>query len=141
MKYWISVASDDQIQAGLEGGFIQAAENKAGALLGLAKGDAIFFYAPGTLFRGGTILQAFTAIARVADDDLYQVDMPSGTRPWRRRITSLACDQTPIAPLISVLDFIHDKTSWEASLHRGIFEIGADDARRIAEAIHADIEQ
>ncbi len=139
MKYWINVVSNDQIQAGVEGGFIQAAQNKAGTILGLAKGDTIFFYAPGTLFRGGTILQAFTAVARVTDEDLYQAEMSSGTRPWRRRIAPLASDRTPIAPLISALDFIQDKASWEGSLRRGIFEIGTNDALRIAEAMHADI--
>jgi hypothetical protein len=141
MKYWISVVSNDQIQAGVEGGFIQAAQNKAGPIRTLAKGDVIFSYAPGTLFRGGRILQAFTAIARVSDDEAYPAEVSKGTRPWRRRATSLACDETPIAPLIPLLDFIRDKAAWEMSLRRGIFEIGDDDARRIAGAMHANIEQ
>ena len=141
MKYWISVVSNDQVQAGVEGGFIQAAQNKSGPLRALVKGDVIFFYAPGTLFRGGKILQAFTAIARVADDDPYPTEMSAGARLWRRGATSLACDETPIAPLISLLDFIRDKAGWEMSLRRGMFEIGNDDARRIAEAMHADIGQ
>jgi hypothetical protein len=141
MKYWISVVSNDQVQAGVEGGFIQAAQNKAGPIQALAKGDVIFFYAPGTLFRGGKILQAFTATARVADDEAYPTEMSAGARTWRRKATSLVCDETPIAPLISRLDFIRDKAAWEMSLRRGMFEIGNDDARRIAEAMHADIEQ
>ena len=139
MKYWIRVVSNDQVQTGVEGGFIQAAQDKAGPLQALAKGDVIFSYAPGTLFRGGKILQAFTAIARVADDEAYPTEMSAGARPWRRRTTSLACDETPIAPLLSLLDFIRDKAAWEMSLRRGMFEIGNDDARRIAEAMHADI--
>ena len=81
MKYWICVASNDQVQAGVEGGFIQAAQNKAGPIQALAKGDVIFSYAPGTLFRGGKILQAFTAIARVADDASgYTDDIGSSPR-------------------------------------------------------------
>ena len=141
MKYWISVASNDQVQAGVEGGFIQAAQDKGGPIQALAKGDVIFSYAPGTLFRGGKILQAFTAIVRVIDGKAYPTAMPAGARPWRRRATSLACDETPIAPLIPLLDFIRDKEAWETSLRRGMFEIGHDDARRIAEAMHADIGQ
>ena len=100
----------------------------------------IFSYAPGTLFRGGKILQAFTAIARVADDEAYPAEMVAGA-PWRRRAVSIACDETPIAPLVPLLDFIRDKTAWEMSLRRGMFEIGYDDARRIAKAMHADIGQ
>jgi hypothetical protein len=141
MKYWISVVSNDQIQAGVEGGFIQAAQSKAGQIRALAKGDVIFSYAPGTLFRGGKIMQAFTAVARVTDDEAYPTEMPAGSPTWRRRATSLACDETPIAPLISLLEFIHDKTAWEMSLRRGMFEIGTDDARHIIEAMHADISQ
>lgn len=141
MKYWISVLSNDQVQAGVEGGFIQAAPNKAGPIQALAQGDVVFFYAPGTLFRGGKILQAFTAVARVADDKAYPTEMPAGSRRWRRTATSLACDETPIAPLVSLLDFIRDKAAWEMSLRRGLFEIGDEDARRIATAMHADLGQ
>ena len=141
MKYWISVISNDQAQAGAEGGFIQAAQNKTGTIQTLAKGDVVFSYAPGTLFRGGKILQAFTAVARVADDEASPTETSAGARPWRRKATSLACDETPIAPLISLLDFVRDKAAWEMSLRRGMFEIGKDDARRIAEAMHADIGQ
>jgi hypothetical protein len=141
MKYWISVLSNDQVQAGVAGGFIQAAQNQARPIQALTKGDVIFFYAPGTLFRGGKILQAFTAIARVADDEADPMEMLAGARTWRRRATALVSDETPIAPLISLLDFIRDKAAWEMSLRRGMFEIGTDDARRIAEAMHADIGQ
>jgi hypothetical protein len=141
MKYWIRVVSNDQIQAGVEGGFNQAAQDKAGPVQAVAKGDVIFSYAPGTLFRGGRILQAFTAIARVADDKAHPTEMSAGGRAWRRKATALAGDETPIAPLISLLDFIGDKAAWEMSLRRGMFEIGHDDARRIAEAMHADIGQ
>lgn len=141
MKYWIHVVSNDQIQAGVEGGFVQAAPNKAGPIRALAKGDVIFSYAPGTLFRGGKILQAFTAISRVTDDAAFPAETSAGARPWRRRATSLACDETPIVPLISLLTFIRDKAAWEMSLRRGMFEIGSDDARHIAAAMHADIGQ
>jgi hypothetical protein len=139
MKYWVRVASNDQLQASVEGGFIQAAQDKGGPIQALAKGDVIFSYAPGTLFRGGKILQAFTAIARVTDNKAHPTGMPAGARAWRRKAISLACDETPIAPLIAHLDFIRDKAAWEMSLRRGMFEIGSDDARRIAEAMHADI--
>ena len=67
--------------------------------------------------------------------------MSRGARLWRRRATSLACDETPIARLISLLDFIRNKAAWEMSLRRGMCEIGHDDARCIAEAMHADIGQ
>ena len=141
MKYWISVILKDHVLAGLEGGFTQANHAKAADLHVLHKEDLIFFYSPGTLFRAGEILQAFTAVARVTDDAPYQVELAATGHPWRRKATSLACEEAPIEPLIPQLDFIHDKANWGMSLRRGMFEIGQDDARRIADAMKADIER
>lgn len=139
MKYWISVISKDHVLAGLEGGFTQASHGKAVQLQLLHKGDIIFFYSPGTLFRAGEILQAFTAAVRVTDDTAYQVELSAHTHAWRRNTTALACEETPIEPLISQLDVIQDKANWGVSLRRGMIEIGEGDARRIAAAMKADI--
>ena len=102
-------------------------------------GKAAKSYSPGTRFRAGEILQAFTVVARVADDEPYQVDVSTTVQPWRRKVSSLVCEEAPIAPLIPQLDFIQDKADWGLSLRRGLFEIGEDDARRIAGAMKADI--
>ncbi len=141
MKYWINVISKDHVLAGMEGGFTQANHGKAAKLQLLRKSDLIFFYSPGTLFRAGEILQAFTAVARVADDAPYQLEGSASVQPWRRKATSLACEEAPIDPLIPQLHFIQDKANWGVSLRRGMFEIGEDDARCIAGAMRADIER
>lgn len=139
MKYWINVISKDHALAGVEGGFVQAGQDGAASLHRLHKEDVIFFYSPGTLFRAGEILQAFTAVARVADDAPYQVEVSARVHPWRRKTTSVACQEAPIEPLIPQLDFIQDKADWSRSLRRGIFEIGEEDARCITEAMNAAI--
>ena len=139
MKYWINVISKDHVMAGMSGGFTQANHGKAANLRLLHKEDVIFFYSPGTLFRAGEILQAFTAVARVTDDAPYQVELAAREHPWRRKATSLACEEVPIEPLIPQLDFIEDKAHWGMSLRRGMFEIGEKDARRIADAMKTDI--
>ena len=139
MKYWINVVSKDHVLAGMAEGFVQAGHGKPPDLRVLNRGDVIFFYSPGTLFRAGALLQAFTAVGRVADDAPYQVETAAGTFPWRRNMTALACEEAPIEPLVPELSFIPDKTSWATSLPRGMFEIGTDDARRIASAMKADI--
>ena len=138
MKYWINVISKDHVLAGMSGGFTQAYGDAANLQL-LRKEDVIFFYSPGTLFRAGEILQAFTAVARVNDDSPYQAELSGRIRPWRRKVTALACEEVPIEALIPQLDFIGNKAQWGVSLHRGIFEIHAADARRIAKAMKADI--
>ena len=140
MKYWIHVISQDHARAGLDGGFVQAGPDKAASLHGLHAADLIFFYSPGTLFRAGEILQAFTGAARVADEEPFQVAGAAAARPWRRAVASLPCESAAIEPLIPELDFIQDRTNWGVSLRRGVFEIGVDDARRIAGAMKADVE-
>jgi len=140
MKYWINVISKDHVLAGMEGGFTQANQDRAASLQLLRERDLIFFYSPGTLFRAGEILQSFTAVARVADDAPYQVETTATLHPWRRKVTPLPCEAAAIEPLIPQLDFVQDKANWGLSLRRGLFEIGVDDARRIAAAMTADIE-
>ena len=139
MKYWIDVISKDHVLAGVNGGFTQANHGKAANLQLLHKEDLIFFYSPGTLFRAGEILQAFTAVARVTDEAPYDVELSAGAHASRRKMAALACEETPIAALIPQLDFIQDKAHWGLSLRRGMFAIGKEDARRIAAAMHADI--
>ena len=141
MKYWVNVISKDHALTGVEGGFIQANQGKAVNLQLLHKEDLIFFYSPGTLFRAGEILQAFTAVARVIDDAPCQVETSARVHPWRRKTTSLACEEAQIEPLIPQLDFIQDAANWRISLRRGMFEIGEDNARCIADAMKADIER
>ena len=72
-------------------------------------------------------MQAFTAIGRVADDELYQVDMGEGFAPWRRNVNFLECDEVPIRPMIDALSFIRDKKRWGYMFRRGLFEIPAED--------------
>ena len=139
MKYWINVLSKDHVTAGIAGGFTQAHGDKADQLQLQAKGDLIFFYSPGTLFRAGQILQAFTAVARVVDDAPYQVKGSGKVQAWRRNVTAVACEEVPAVALIPQLAFITDKANWGASLRRSLFEISEDDACRIAAAMNASI--
>lgn len=140
MKYWINVISKDHVLTGMAAGFMQANHGAATNLQRLGDGDIIFFYSPGTLFRGGEILQAFTAVARVADPEPYQVELSPRMKPWRHKVVALPCEETPITPLIPALEFIDDKEHWGLSLRRGLFEIREGDAQRIATAMGAQIE-
>jgi EVE domain len=103
MKYWVNTVSRDHVQLGVEGGFTQAGHGKASGLNRLAAGDWLVFYSTKTRLPDGERLQAFTAIGRVADDELYQVEMAPGFVPWRRNVKFLRCEETPIAPLIDEL--------------------------------------
>ncbi len=136
MKYWILVISKDHVLTGVEAGVIRA---KPAELHLLRKGDLVFFYSPGTLFRAGEILQAFTAVARVTGDAPHQVETGATAHAWHLEATFLACEETPIESLIPQLDFIQDTANLAGFLPRGMFAIDGEDATRIADAMTANI--
>jgi hypothetical protein len=135
----VNTISRDHVLAGVEGGFTQAGHGKASGLKRLSAGDSLVFYSPKTSLRGGTPLQAFTAIGRVADDELYQVAMSPNFRPWRRNVEFFPCVQAPIAPLIGELSFIKDKRRWGYAFRFGLFEIPCTDFDLIKAAMKADL--
>ena len=131
MKCWVNTISRDHVRAGIGGGFTQAGHGKSSGLRRLSAGDWIVLYSPRTSIHGGESLQAFTAIGRVADDQLYQGEMANEFVPWRRNVEFLDCAETPIKPLIDALSFIRDKQRWGYMFRRGLFEIPLDDFKLI----------
>ena len=97
--------------------------------------DWLVFYSPKTSLDGGERLQAFTAIGRVADDELYQAEMAPGFVPWRRNVKFVDCVETPIGPLIDSLSFIDDKNRWGYMFRLGLFEIPKRDFELIKRAM------
>lgn len=139
MKYWINTVSRNHVMRGIESGFTQAGHGKPQGLRRLKAGDWIVFYSPKKEFEGAEPLQAFTAIGRVADDDLYQVEMMPGFVPWRRNVNFIQCQETPIRPFINDLSFIKDKAKWGYMFRFGLFEIPEQDFRHIAQAMGVEI--
>ena len=140
-RYWVNTVSRDHVRAGVAGGFTQADHGKDTRLKHLSKGDLIVFYSPKTSFRGGEPLQTFTALGEVTDDAPYRVEMASDFRPWRRKINFHESAEVMIRPLLDVLDFIPDKQRWGYPFWRGLFEVGEDDFRTIAEAMSVNLFQ
>ena len=137
MKCWVNTISRDHVRAGVDGGFTQAGHGKASGLKRLSVGDWLVFYSSKTSLRGGEPLQAFTAIGRVTDEELYQVEMAPGFTPWRRNLEFVTCDETPIRPLIDSLSFIKNKQRWGYVFRFGLFEIPCRDFDVIKAAMHA----
>ncbi len=123
------------MQLGVEGGFTQTGHGKTSGLKRLKVGDWLVFYSPKTGLRNGDKLQAFTAMGEVADDELYQVEMSPGFRPWRRNMRFADCAQTQIGPLIDELTFIKDKRRWGYVFRFGLFEIPEPDFELIRRAM------
>jgi hypothetical protein len=123
------------VERGVAGGFTQAGHGKNTGLKRLKTDDWIVFYSPKTAYKDGEPLQAFTAIGRVKDDELYQVEMAPGFVPWRRNVQFLECHETPIKPLINELGFIKDKTHWGYMFRFGLFQIPEADFALIQSAM------
>ena len=138
MKYWIIVASKDHIQRGLAGGFIQANHGKAAPLKRMHAGDWVIFYSPKLEYDKPEKLQCFTAIGKIADENIYQADIGGGFVPFRRNVTLLPTQDVSILPLINELTFIKDKTHWGAPFRFGTIEIPEQDFRLIASKMMED---
>ncbi|WP_018602916.1 EVE domain-containing protein [Mycobacterium sp. 155] len=127
MTYWINTVSRDHVARAVAGGFTQANHGKPHMLRKMARGDWIVFYSPRTTFPDGPPLQAFTALGQVSDDVPYQAEVTPDFHPWRRAMDFLACNETPIRPLIENLDFVEDKKRWGYRFRLGVFEIDQHD--------------
>jgi EVE domain len=139
MTCWVNTVSRDHVQRGVAGGFTQAGHGKASGLKRLSARDPLVFYSPKTSLKDGKPLRAFTAIGRVTDDELYQVEMAPGFRPWRRNVEFAACTEAPIEPLIDQLSFIKDRRRWGYVFRFGLFAIPESDFEVIRTAMSADL--
>ncbi len=100
----------------------------------------LIFYSPRTAFRGGEVLQAFTALGEIIDNEPYQVEMTSDFHPWRRKVSFEGVKEAPVRPLLEDLTFVTDKRKWGFPFRRGLFEISPQDFERIAKAMGAQVE-
>ena len=137
-RYWIGVVSRAHVQGGVAGGFAQLCHGKERPLRRMRTGDWLAYYSPRTDREGGEPIQAFTAIGRVAADDVYPYAMGEAFVPFRRDVRYLRCREAAIAPLLDRLSFIKDKARWGYPFRAGHFEIGAADFALIAEAMGVD---
>ena len=72
VRYWVSVASKDHVKSGILAGIAQACHGKASPLKRMRKDDFIIFYSGKQTMGRNEMCQEFTAIGKVADDEVYQ---------------------------------------------------------------------
>lgn len=133
MKYWINVVSQDHVNDGFKGSFMQACHGKSSPLKRMKAGDYVIFYSPKKEFSGNEKCQSFTAIGKVKDDEIYQVEMREDFVPYRRNISFFDCRQVPVNSLIDELNFIKNKKNWGFVFRFGFFEIIEQDFKLISE--------
>lgn len=136
---WIAVASAEHVRRGREAGFMQVCHGKAAPLRRVRPGDRVAYYSPTVEFRGKDKLQAFTAIGIVRGGEPYQFDMGDGFCPFRRDVAWLQAHETPILPLLDVLEFSAGVRNWGYPLRFGLFSISGHDVQIIAAAMGAQL--
>jgi hypothetical protein len=141
-RNWIAVASAEHARRGRDHrplGFMQVGHGKHSPLKRLSSGDRVVYYSPATVFSGTDKLRSFVSIGIVQPGAPYEAEMGNGFMAWRRDVAYLAAHETPIAPLIERLAFIENPKQWGYRFRFGMFDIGNDDMKLIAQAMSADL--
>ena len=131
MKYWINTISKDHVMVGKKGDFVQAGHGKEASVKKLQPDDIIIFYSPKTSLQNGKPVQAFTAIAKIKEQDVYQVAIDNDFQPYRKNAKYEDCKEISIRPLIEKLEFITNKKHWGFGFRLGLFEINQHDFKLI----------
>ncbi|GLU52188.1 EVE domain-containing protein [Dyadobacter frigoris] len=131
-KYWIIVASKDHVKSAQPLGIAQACHGKVSPLKRMRKDDFIIYYSGKQTLRRPEVCQEFTAIGKVMDDEIYQFPVSEDFCPARRNIEFLPSGDVSILPLISGLNFIHDKKNWGYPFRFGLLEIDRHDFELIS---------
>jgi EVE domain len=135
-RHWLGVVSRDHVLRGVEEGIAQIGHGKSAGLGRMSAGDGFVYYSPRDAYPQGAPLKAFTAVGRVADDELWQAD-EGDFKPWRRRIAyESAATEVPIADLRDRLD-LTAKPNWGYALRRGLIQLSAEDFALIHAAMTA----
>lgn len=131
-KFWVGVASKEHVENGVKLGICQFCHGKISPAKRLQKGDFVIYYSSKISMENSELYQKFTAIGEVIDDVPYQVDMGSDFKPYRRNIKYLNACHVDIKPLIPILSFIKNKTSWGYVFRYGFLEIDQESFEIIA---------
>lgn len=131
-KFWIGVASKEHVENGISWGICQFCHGKVGPAKRLKKGDFVIYYSSKVSMGGKELYQKFTSIGEVTDDVPYQVDIGGGFMPYRRNIKYFDAKHVDIKPLVPILPFIKNKTSWGYVFRYGFLEIDRESFEIIA---------
>ena len=133
---WLGVVSRAHVLRGVALGIAQLNHGKRPPLARLRPGDTLVYYSPHTAYPDGEPLQAFTAVGRVADEEIWQAE-EGDFRPWRRRIDyDTDAEEAPIRPLLGALELTR-APNWGYALRRGTLPLSEHDAALIREAMGA----
>ncbi|RUR03594.1 EVE domain-containing protein [Labedella endophytica] len=136
IRYWLAVAHRDHVRRAVQLGVAQLNYGRREGLEGMRESDGVAFYSARDVPDGNPV-RSFTAVGRVADDDVYRVDGgDSGWRPWRRRVDfRLDVADAPIRPLLHVLELTRHSYDWGLQLRPGFLELSRHDFEVVEQAM------
>jgi hypothetical protein len=135
MTAWLGVVSADHVQRGVGLGIAQIGHGKKARLARMRAGDVLVYYSPRDTM-GGSPLQEFTAIGRVADDELWQAD-EGDFRPWRRRVDyETSARQVALESVRAGLELTAG-AHWGHQLRRGLVPLSDHDAQFLSSSMGA----
>ncbi len=132
-RFWIGVACKEHVENGVNLGICQFCHGKSAPAKRLSRGDFVIYYSSTVTREGSELYQKFTAIGKVTDEALYQVDMGGGFKPFRRNISYIEAKHIDIKPLVPLLPFIKNKNSWGYFFRYGFLEIDQESFEIIAD--------
>ena len=134
-KYFLISASKDHVLTAVKAGIAQAGHGRKDYISRLSKGDWIVYYSSKETFENGKLLQRFTALGKVIDNEPCQVEDGENFKPFRRKVKFNNSHEADIHPLLENLSFIKNKKKWGFYLISGFREILKDDFEIIQKAM------
>ncbi len=133
----MGVVHRDHALRGVEQGIAQTNHGAKFGVARMAPGDGFLYYSPKDSYPDGRSLRAFTAIGVVAPGEIWQAEQGE-FRPWRRKVDWVdAATETPITPLLDVLDLTRGIRNWGLQLQKGHLPLTEHDFRLIAHEMDA----
>ena len=123
VKFWVGVASSNHVDLAVTDGFCQVCHGKGGPLRRMAKGDYLLYYSPKLDMTKPDKLQAFTAVGKMVDDEVYEIEQFPGFVPFRRQVRYYQ----PVQPCF--LDRVRQHPEWPdyaGKIRYGHFEVSKD---------------
>lgn len=132
---WLGVASAEHVRRGVALGIAQIGHGRRGGLARMRAGDTIVYYSPTERLGDGMPLKQFTAIGRIADEEIWQVE-EGDFRPFRRRVDWW--DAAPVA-VEAVRDrlILTAQRNWGYQLRRGLIPLADSDAEALLDAMRS----
>jgi len=123
---WLGVVSAEHVARGVGLGIAQTNHGKKAGLARMRPGDWLVYYSPHRRLHEHSPVQAFTAIGRLADGEIWQAD-EGDFRPWRRRVDYRGDARwAPLADLREQLE-LTAAPHWGYQLRRGLIRLSEHD--------------